>query len=143
MLKPFFTATVMSSAFVGAAHADGYGAHSHPHAHPHTGHAHSAAPVDPGLQHSHGDAALGTTHTHAVNGVTVRHTHSTRIATNDTVVDKWDRRIAAREARYQSGQVGAGFGPYTVAEWQARARAGQPGLTHYQEPWPQGRYRGY
>lgn len=112
------------------------GTHSHAHGHPHTGHA-THGDVDPNLLHSHGGAEIGTTHTHEINGVTLRHTHATQPGgLRTTFVDRWNDKLAAREATYGRREVGAGFGPYSVAEWNARAAAGQPGITHYQEPWP-------
>ncbi len=137
MKKPIVSVAALSLVLAGTAWADGSGAHSHPHTHPHTGHAEHAHAVDPNLQHSHGASGVGVSHAHEINGVMVQHTHATQPGSRSTIVYKWSDKIAAREARhYGRREVGAGFGPYTVAEWNARAAAGQPGLVPYQEPWP-------
>jgi len=121
MLKPILTSFVVATSLSGLAYAD-------------------EGIVDPALQHGHSVDVTGTTHTHEINGQRVRHTHATQTANS---IERLDQRIVALEAKYRSRrQVGAGFGPYSVAEWQARARAGQPGMVNQQEPWPTTPYRG-
>ena len=125
MIKYFAAAATCLSLATTAGFADG--SHSHTHSHPHDGHGHFA---DDAYQHSHEEDVTNATHTHEVNGVTVTHTHR-------------KLQTAAEAERFYSGrfQVGAGFGPYSVAEYQARVAAGQPGIVRRQEPWPTRRYR--
>jgi len=130
MLRPLaLTATIMGALAAGPVLADVSG-HSHAHSHPHEGHGVS----DGSFHHTHEADTAGVVHTHEINGVLLKHQH--RKLENATA--RYEYRERVTRSRYQ---VGAGFGPYTVAEYQARVAAGQPGLTRRQEPWPTRRYR--
>lgn len=143
MKTSLVSAVAISVLLAAPAFADGYGCHSDPHTQTNLGHK-KVGVADPNLMHSRGGVPIGTTHTHEVNGVMLRHTHTTQLKTRTTVVDKWNDRLAAKEARWTRENMGAGFGPYSVAEWNARAAAGQPGVVPWQEPWPKKRrwYKG-
>lgn len=126
MFKIFAAAATAAILAAGTAFADG--SHSHSHTHPHGGHSND------GLDHSH-DERIDGAHTHAIDGITVAHEHRR--------VRGQAAKFALRERRARSRfQQGAGFGPYSVAEYRARAAAGQPGVARIQEPWPLRRYRG-
>lgn len=130
MLKIIAAAAVVAGVASGAALADG-GGHSHSHSHPHDGHGVSSGA---GYHHTHAEKVTGVEHTHEINGVELTHQHRR--------VQGFEASAAHTERVFRSRyQVGAGFGPYTVAEWQARVAAGQPGLFRRQEPWPTRRYR--
>lgn len=124
------TATVIGSLASGPLLADGSG-HSHAHTHPHTGH---GLTNDGTYHHTHEENTRGVEHTHEINGVMVKHQHRQF----DSADARYEYRERLARGRYQ---VGAGFGPYSVAEYQARVSAGQPGLARRQEPWPGRRYR--
>ena len=130
MLRPFaLTATFIGALAAGPVLADGAG-HSHAHSHPHQGHGTSGG----SFHHTHEADTSGVVHTHEVNGVMVKHQHRKF----ESTTARLEYRERVTRTRFQ---VGAGFGPYSVAEYQARVSAGQPGLTRRQEPWPIGRYR--
>jgi len=130
MLRPLaFTATLMGALAAGPALADGSG-HSHPHSHPHAGHGASNG----SYHHTHEGGTGGVVHTHEINGAMVWHRHRKF----ESTTARLEYRDRVTRSRFQ---VGAGFGPYTVAEYQARLAAGQPGLLRRQEPWPTGPYR--
>ena len=130
MLKPLAVTATVIGLFAAAPVLAGGSGHSHSHSHPHEGHGATGG----AFHHTHEESTNGVTHTHEINGVQVKHKHrafESAAARNDY------RERVARE-RFQ---VGAGFGPYTVAEYRARVAAGQPGLTRHQEPWPTRPYR--
>lgn len=138
MLRPLaFTATVIGLLAAGPLLADGGG-----HTHPHQGHAVAGGGA---YHHTHGTNVRGVVHTHEINGAIVKHRHGQ----SESATARFNRATARANARFESRerlsrsryQVGAGFGPYSVAEYQTRVGAGQPGLTRHQEPWPGRRYR--
>ena len=125
MFKIFAAAATAATLAAGGAFADG--SHSHSHSHPHDGHG------SYGLHHSH-DEKIDGAHTHEIDGITLTHEH--RRVKGHSAKAAFRERLARN--RFQKG---AGFGPYSLAEYRARAAAGQPGIARIQEPWPLRRYR--
>jgi len=130
MLKPLAVTATVIGLFATAPVLAGGSGHSHSHTHQHEGH----GATDGAFHHTHEGGANGVTHTHEINGVQVKHKHRAF----ESVAARNDYRERVARARFQ---VGAGFGPYTVAEYQARVAAGQPGLVRRQEAWPTRPYR--
>lgn len=129
MLKLIAAATTAAGLIAGAAFADG--SHSHAHTHPHDGHGTSGNGF---YDHSHDENVAGVEHSHEINGVVLNHQHR-RVTGINAKAELRERRARARF------QKGAGFGPYSLAEYRARAEAGQPGIARIQEPWPLRTYR--
>lgn len=128
MLKFIAAATTAAGLIAGAAFADG--SHSHAHSHPHDGHGTTGLAYD----HTHDENVAGVEHSHEIDGIVLNHLHRRVKGVN--------AKFALRERRARGRfQKGAGFGPYSLAEYRARAAAGQPGIARIQEPWPTRRYR--